>query len=249
MATQEAVPGTRMPTLARGVRARRPLRRHGRAVQHRDQARPDRCRSETVAPGAFARRGHRVIEPHGVTRRSTDPVLRLAHAGAPRRRTAPGLRLRRARPGADDLHGHAVDRRQPVTGIGDEPSAAAQLAELAERIGAHVLSPRSVDLDRRRAHPRGPRRGLTAVVPWTVNETADMRALIDAASTASSPTTPTGPRAVMDAEGPRAARLGSRRRSTSQAHRGGRRTGRRTPSPLRVRASTATSTRSSSTPA
>ncbi len=58
LGTQEAVPGTKMPTLAEVFELAEPLRREGRAVQHRDQARPDAAEGDRRA-GPVRAQGHR----------------------------------------------------------------------------------------------------------------------------------------------------------------------------------------------
>lgn len=171
VSTQEAVPGTRMPTLEEVFDL---VDRYGaKRVEFNVETKLDpTLPGETVDPVTFARRLTETIEAHGMTSRTTLQsfdwrTLVEAKKLLPELRTVALAQLPTIFPGT------------PWT-AGVEITADAwqgQLADAAKSIGASVLSPRAVDLTDpllARAHDLD-----LFVIPWTVNDEPSMGALID----------------------------------------------------------------------
>jgi glycerophosphoryl diester phosphodiesterase len=171
VATQEAVPGTRMPTLGEVFDL---ADRYGaKRVEFNVETKLDpTLPGETVDPVTFARRVTETIEAHAMTSRVTLQsfdwrTLVEAKKLLPQLRTVALAQVPTIFPGT------------PWT-AGVEITADAwqgQLADAAKSIGASVLSPRAIDLTDpllARAHALG-----LLVIPWTVNDEPSMAALID----------------------------------------------------------------------
>jgi glycerophosphoryl diester phosphodiesterase len=172
LGTQESVPGTRMPTLAEVFDL---ADRYGaRDVQFNIETKLDPTVDDTVAPEQFVARVAAVIEAHGTTARSLLQTfdwrtLVVARERIPELRLVALAQKPTIYPGTPWTAGLEVRDADPF--------ASGEVAELAKRIGATVLSPRAQDVTDttiERAHRLGLR-----VVPWTVNEQPDMRALIE----------------------------------------------------------------------
>ena len=151
---------------------------------------------ETVAPGPFARKVIATIEKYGMTKRSLIQSFdwrTLVEA----RRVKPSLRR------VALAQAPTIFKGTPWTAgikIGTNPFGDGSLAlAVKDDLKAHVLSPRFNDVTDRlikSAHNRG----LT-VIPWTVNEKTDMRALIRKDVDGLITDYPDRLREVMDAEG------------------------------------------------
>jgi len=170
--TQEAVPGTRMPTLAEVFQL---ADRYGaKRVQFNIETKLDPTHpEETVGPATFARRVVDTIKRHRMTKRSLLQSFDWRTLVEARKRLE---KLRRVALAQQST----IFPGTPWTAgleIGEDPFEGAELAVLVrDRLRAHVLSPRFQDLTDaliRAAHNRG-----LDVIPWTVNEKADMAALI-----------------------------------------------------------------------
>lgn len=214
--TQEAVPGTKMPTLAEVFEL---AGRYGaNRVQFNIETKLDPTQpKDTVAPGVFARKVIDVIKRHKMTKRSLLQSFdwrTLVEA----RSVLPSLRRVALAQKA------TIYKGTPWTAgiaIGSKPFEDGSLALVVkDDLRAHVLSPNFNDItDRliRSAHNRG-----LKVIPWTVNEKADMRTLIRKDVDGIITDYPDRLREVMDAEG---LELPSPVASPFdvEAHRGGRR--------------------------
>jgi glycerophosphoryl diester phosphodiesterase len=170
--TQESVPGTRMPTLAEVFEL---ADRYGaKRVQFNIETKLDpTLPKETVAPAVFARKVIDVIKHYKMTKRSLIQSFdwrTLVEA----RELAPGLRRVALAQGTTVFKG---TKWTAGIAIGTRPFADGSLAlAVKDELRADVLSPLYTDTTDRlikSAHNRG----LT-VIPWTVNERADMRTLI-----------------------------------------------------------------------
>ncbi|MDA0185515.1 glycerophosphodiester phosphodiesterase family protein [Solirubrobacter phytolaccae] len=195
--TQEAVPGTKMPTLAEVFEL---ANRYGaKGVQFNIETKIDPTpanKNDTIAPGPFARKVIAEIKKYKMTKRSLIQSFdwrTLVEA----RRVAPSLR-RVALAQAD-----TIKKGTPWTAgikIGNNPFGDGSLAlAVADELKADVLSPRYQDITDRlikSAHNRG----LT-VIPWTVNQKADMKTLIKRDVDGIITDYPDRLREVMDAEG------------------------------------------------
>jgi glycerophosphoryl diester phosphodiesterase len=172
VSTQEAVPGTKMPTLAEVFQL---ADRYGaNRVQFNIETKLDpTLPKETVAPGTFTRKVVAVIKQYKLTKRSLIQSFdwrTLVEA----RSIAPSLRR------VALVQKATIFKGTPWTAgiaIGAKPFDDGSLALVVkDELRANVLSPNFPDLTDRlikSAHNRG----LT-VIPWTVNEKPDMRALI-----------------------------------------------------------------------
>jgi glycerophosphoryl diester phosphodiesterase len=171
VATQQAVPGTRMPTLDEVFDL---AERYDADVRFDIETKLDpNLPGDTVAPDVFATAVIGVVEHHRAVSRSQLQSFDWRTLAAARQ-VEPGLRrvaLAQAAtiyPGTPWTAGIEVRSTSPFDG---------EVADLATRVGASVLSvnfPSITDALIGRAH----RRGL-AVVPWTVNDPAVMASLID----------------------------------------------------------------------
>jgi glycerophosphoryl diester phosphodiesterase len=170
--TQESVPGTKMPTLAEVFQLVNRYEANG--VQFNIETKLDpTLPKETVAPATFARKVIDVIKRNRMTKRSLLQSFdwrTLVEA----RKLSPSLRRVALAQKATIFKG------TPWTAgieIGAKPFDDGSLAlAVKDELKANVLSPNFPDMTDRlikSAHNRG----LT-VIPWTVNEKADMRALI-----------------------------------------------------------------------
>lgn len=193
--TQESVPGTKMPTLAEVFEL---ANRYGaKGVQFNIETKLDpTLPKETVAPGPFARKVVAVIKKYGMTKRSLIQSFdwrTLVEA----RRAAPSLRRVALAQKTTVFKG---TKWTAGIKIGTNPFSDGSLAlAVADELRADVLSPLHTDLTDRlvkSAHNRG----LT-VIPWTVNEKADMKALIKRDVDGIITDYPDRLREVMDAEG------------------------------------------------
>jgi glycerophosphoryl diester phosphodiesterase len=170
--TQESVPGTKMPTLAEVFQL---ANRYGaNRVQFNIETKLDpTLPKETVAPATFTRKVIGVIKHYKLTKRSLLQSFdwrTLVEA----RFLAPGLRRVALAQKA------TIYKGTPWTAgiaIGAKPFDDGSLAlAVKDDLRAQVLSPNFADLTDRlikSAHNRG-----LSVIPWTVNEKADMSALI-----------------------------------------------------------------------
>lgn len=193
--TLEQVPGTKMPTLAEVFEL---ANRYGaKGVQFNIETKLDpTLPKETVAPGVFARRVVAVIKRYGMTRRSLIQSFdwrTLVEA----RKLQPGLRRVALAQKTTVFKG---TKWTAGIEIGTNPFGDGSLAlAVKDELRAHVLSPLHTDTTDRlikSAHNRG----LT-VIPWTVNEKADMKALIKRDVDGIITDYPDRLREVMDAEG------------------------------------------------
>lgn len=171
VATQEAVPGTHMPTLAEVFEL---ADRYGGDVHFNIETKLDPTQpGDTVGPSTFASRVIRVIKRYDMTRRALLQSFDWRTLVAARR-LAPGLR-RVALAQLDTIHPGT-----PWTAgieIPDHPFDGALARVVARELHADVLSPRAADVTDRlisSAHNLG-----LDVIPWTVNEKAEMASLID----------------------------------------------------------------------
>ena len=169
--TQETVPGTHMPTLAEVFRL---ADRYGaRHVQFNIETKIDpTAPGDTVDPETFTRKVLGVIQDAGKVRQSLLQsfdwrTLVESKKLLPELRTVALAQAPTIYPGTPWTAGLEV---------GPDPFDG-QVADLARSIGATVLSPRSADVTDaliRRAHQDG-----MSVVPWTVDDRAEMGSLID----------------------------------------------------------------------
>jgi glycerophosphoryl diester phosphodiesterase len=193
--TQEAVPGTRMPTLAEVLEL---ANRYGAEnAQFNIETKLDpTVPADTVDPGTFARKVIAVIKQYRMTKRSLLQsfdwrTLKEARKLAPSLRRVALAQKATIYKGTPWTAGIAISS----TPFDDGSLAVA----VARELRAQVLSPRFPDLTDRlleSAHDRG----LT-VIPWTVNEKADMTALIDRGVDGIITDYPDRLREVMDAGG------------------------------------------------
>jgi glycerophosphoryl diester phosphodiesterase len=172
VATQEAVPGTRMPTLAEVFQL---AQRYGAdKVEFNVETKLDpTLPGETVDPATFARQVVDTIRAHRMTQRVTLQsfdwrTLVEAKKLEPALRTVALAQAPTIFPGTPWTAGVAVSSSTPFV---------EEVAADAKSIGASVLSPRYEDLTDsliEAAH----RRGLL-VIPWTINVPALMGQAID----------------------------------------------------------------------
>ena len=217
--TQESVPGTKMPTLAEVFELAEPLRRQARAVQHRDQARPDAPEGDRRARRVRAQGRSPSIKKYKMTKRSLIQSFdwrTLVEARELRRRLrrvalAQKTTVFKGTPwtAGIEIGTNAVRRRLARAGGQGRPEGARPLP---------AASPTSPTALIKSAHNRG----LT-VIPWTVNEKADMRALIERGRRRHHHRLPRPPARGDGRRRTRRCPTRSRRRSTSRRHRGGRR--------------------------
>jgi glycerophosphoryl diester phosphodiesterase len=170
--TQEAVPGTRMPTLAEVFAL---VSRYGAdRVEFNIETKLDpTLPGETVDPVTFARRVTETIARSGMTSRTTLQsfdwrTLVEARKVLPQLRTVALAQAPTIFPGTPWTAGVEVSSSTPFV---------EEVARDAKSIGAAVLSPRYQDLTDslvEAAHHRGLR-----VVPWTINDPAQMVEAID----------------------------------------------------------------------
>ena len=203
-----------------------------------------RCRRRPSPPATFARKVIAVIKQYKLTKRSLLQSFdwrTLVEA----RSLAPSLRRVALAQKA------TIYKGTPWTAgiaIGAKPFDDGSLAlAVKDDLKAHVLSPNFPDLTDRlikSAHNRG----LT-VIPWTVNEKADMRALIGRGRRRHHHRLPGPPARGHGRPRTSSCPIRSRRRSTSRRTAAAAATGRRTRCRRSPTGSRATSTRSSSTPA
>jgi glycerophosphoryl diester phosphodiesterase len=193
--TQEAVPGTKMPTLAEVFEL---ANRYGaKNVQFNIETKLDpTAPTDTVGPGTFARKVIDVIEQYRMTRRSLLQSFDWRTLKAARK-LAPSLRR------VALAQKSTIYKGTPWTAgiaISSKPFDDGSLAlAVAGGLHAQVLSPNFPDLTDRlikSAHNRG----LT-VIPWTVDEKADMASLIDRKVDGIITDYPDRLREVMDAKG------------------------------------------------
>ena len=212
--TQEAVPGTHMPTLAQVFEL---VDRYGaKRVQFNIETKLDpTAPADTVGPATFARKVIRVIKHFGMTKRSLLQsfdwrTLVEAKEIAPRLRRVALAQPTTIFPGTPWTAG--ID-------IPAKPFDGALAGVVADDLEAQVLSPEFSSLTDpliKAAHAKG-----LAVIPWTVNAKADMGSLIDRGVDGIISDYPDRLREVADAKG--------RRLPTAydspfdvEAHRGGR---------------------------
>src|SRR6201991_1741205 len=170
--TQEAVPGTKMPTLAEVFELANRYKASG--VQFNIETKIDpTLPKETVGPATFARKVTDVIKRYKMTKRSLIQSFdwrTLVQA----RKLSPSLRRVALAQKTTVFKG---TKWTAGLKIGSNPFGDGSLALVVkDDLKAHVLSPLFTDTTDRlikSAHNRG----LT-VIPWTVNEKADMRSLI-----------------------------------------------------------------------
>jgi glycerophosphoryl diester phosphodiesterase len=193
--TQEAVPGTKMPTLAEVFQLAN--RYEANRVQFNVETKLDpTLPKETVAPATFARKVVDVIKRYKMTKRSLLQSFdwrTLVEA----RSLAPSLRRVALAQKATIYEG------TPWTAgiaIGSTPFDDGSLAlAVKDDLRAQVLSPTFPDLTDRlikSAHNRG-----LVVIPWTVNEKTDMTSLINRGVDGIITDYPDRLREVMDAKG------------------------------------------------
>ncbi|MDA0161405.1 glycerophosphodiester phosphodiesterase family protein [Solirubrobacter ginsenosidimutans] len=171
--TQESVPGTKMPTLAEVFQLANRYEANG--VQFNIETKLDpTLPKETVAPATFARKVIDVIKRYKMTKRSLLQSFDWRTLVAARK-LSPSLRRVALAQKATIFKG------TPWTAgiaIGAKPFDDGSLAlAVKDDLKANVLSPNFPDLTDKlikSAHNRG----LT-VIPWTVNEKADMTSLIN----------------------------------------------------------------------
>ncbi len=195
VSTQEAVPGTKMPTLAEVFQLANRYEANG--VQFNIETKLDpTLPKETVGPTTFARKVIAVIKQYKMTKRSLLQSFdwrTLVEA----RSLAPSLRR------VALAQKTTIFKGTPWTAgieIGSKPFDDGSLAlAVKDDLKAQVLSPSFPDLTDRlikSAHNRG----LT-VIPWTVNETADMTSLINRGVDGIITDYPDRLRGVLDAKG------------------------------------------------
>jgi glycerophosphoryl diester phosphodiesterase len=169
--TQEAVPGTRMPSLAQVFELANRYGAHD--VKFDIETKIDPTVNDTVDPVTFARSVLDVIERYGMTQRS---VLQsfdwrtLVEA----KRELPALRIVALAQASTIFPGTPWTAGVPIAA---DAWSAGTLADAVKSIGASVVSanfPNITDALIAAAH----RLGLL-VIPWTVDDTASMRSLID----------------------------------------------------------------------
>ena len=167
VSTQRSVPGTRIATLAEVFELARRYGAEGMRFNIETKVDPRRP-GETLAPEPFAAALLEVIEAYGMTARTTMQSFNwrtLLFA----RRELPAL-------GRVTLVERRTVRQPWLAGL-DLGAFDGDVAAAAASIGARALSPDREFLDcAMLASARW--RGL-AVIPWTVNEPADMRRLLD----------------------------------------------------------------------
>jgi glycerophosphoryl diester phosphodiesterase len=170
VATQESVPGTRMPTLAEVFAL---ANRYGADdVQFNIETKIDPTVDDTVDYRTFTRRVVDVIAAYGMTERSMLQsfdwrTLVEAKRIQPSLRTVALAQAPTIFPGTPWTAGVAVDA----------DAWNGTLARAAKSVGAKVLSPRYQDLTDpliHEAHAQG-----LLVVPWTVDDAPTMASLID----------------------------------------------------------------------
>jgi glycerophosphoryl diester phosphodiesterase len=169
--TQESVPGTKMPTLAEVFQL---ADRYHANVQFNIETKLDpTLPKETVAPATFARKVTDVIKRYKVTKRSLIQSFdwrTLVEA----RKLAPSLRRVALAQKTTVFKG---TKWTAGIEIGAKPFDDGSLAlAVKDELKADVLSPLYTDMTDRlikSAHNR-----KLTVIPWTVNEKADMRSLI-----------------------------------------------------------------------
>jgi glycerophosphoryl diester phosphodiesterase len=169
--TQEAVPGTRMPSLAQVFELANRYGAHD--VKFDIETKIDPTVNDTVDPVTFARSVLDVIERYGMTQRS---VLQsfdwrtLVEA----KRELPALKIVALAQASTIFPGTPWTAGVPIAA---DAWSAGTLADAVKSIGASVVSanfPNITDALIAAAH----RLGLL-VIPWTVDDTASMRSLID----------------------------------------------------------------------
>jgi glycerophosphoryl diester phosphodiesterase len=170
--TQEAVPGTRMPTLAEVIAL---TERYGaNTVQLNIETKLDPTRpSETVDPQTFARRLVETLREHKVVRRSTLQsfdwrTLVEAKKLEPKLRTVALAQNATIFPGTPWSAGVTFSTPNPMTG---------EVARAAKSIGASILSPNygnTPDSLIGESHTLG-----LPVIPWTINDAPSMAEAID----------------------------------------------------------------------
>jgi glycerophosphoryl diester phosphodiesterase len=170
--TQEAVPGTRMPTLAEVIAL---TERYGADTialnieTKLDPTRPD----ETVDYQTFARRLVETLQEHKVVWRSTLQsfdwrTLVEAKRLLPNLHTVALAQNATIFPGTPWTAGVTFSTPNPMTG---------EVAHAAESIGASILSPNYLNMPDSliaEAHALG-----MPIIPWTINDTASMAEAID----------------------------------------------------------------------
>jgi glycerophosphoryl diester phosphodiesterase len=170
VATQEAVPGTRMPSLAQVFQL---ASRYGADdVQFNIETKIDPTVDDTVDFRTFTRRVVDVIDAYGMTQRSLLQsfdwrTLIEAKRIQPSLRTVALAQAPTIFPGTPWTGGVPIDA-QAWNG---------SLAQAAKSIGAKVLSPRFQDLTDSLIHAAH-EQGLL-VIPWTVDDAPTMALLID----------------------------------------------------------------------
>ena len=174
-ATQEQVPGTRMPKLSQVFAL---AARYGaKDVQFNIETKLDpTAPGETVGPDAFARKVIAEIKKAHVTRRALLQsfdwrTLKVARSVAPSLRTVALAQPSNVFPGSKWTAGYRITSAKPF----DDGSVA---LVVARQLKADVLSPVATATTARlikSSHNVG-----LPVIPWTVNEKPDMARLIDA---------------------------------------------------------------------
>jgi glycerophosphoryl diester phosphodiesterase len=174
-ATQEQVPGTRMPKLSQVFAL---AARYGaKDVRFNIETKLDpTAPGDTVGPDAFARKVIREIDKAHVRQRSSLQsfdwrTLKVAQKVAPSLRTVALAQPSNVFPGSKWTAGIKVASAKPF----DDGSAA---TIVAKQLKADVLSPVATATTPKlikTSHNLG-----VPVVPWTVNEKADMAKLVDA---------------------------------------------------------------------
>ena len=174
-ATEEAVPGTRMPKLSQVFAL---AARYGASdVQFNVETKIDpTAPAQTVGPDAFARKVIAEIRKAHVTKRSLLQsfdwrTLKVAHRVSPALRTVALAQPSNVQAGSKWTAGIAIPK--------GDVFADGRLARIvAKELRADVLSPVATSVSPKLVK-LSHRYGLP-VVPWTVNEKADMARLIDA---------------------------------------------------------------------
>jgi glycerophosphoryl diester phosphodiesterase len=200
--TQEAVPGTRMPTLAEVFalveRYESSPSNRGRANQpvlfNVETKLDPTVPSETVDPATFARRVVETIRAAGLVDRVTLQSFDWRTLGEAKR-LEPKLRTVALAQAPTIFPGTPWTAGVPISADAWQ----GQVADAAKSIGASILSPRFNDLTDALI-ARSQRIGLP-VVPWTVNDQPTMAALIDRGVDGLITDYPDRLRAVMDAKG------------------------------------------------
>jgi glycerophosphoryl diester phosphodiesterase len=171
IATQEAVPGTRMPSLAQVFEL---ANRYGAdAVQFDIETKIDPTVDDTVDPVTFTRKVLDVIKEHGMTQRSLLQsfdwrTLAEAKRELPSLKTVALAQMPTIFPGTPWTAG---------VPIAADAWSSGSLAQAAKSIGASVLSARFQDITDNliaSAHQQG-----LQIVPWTVDDAPTMASLID----------------------------------------------------------------------